>query len=272
MPRMPRTVEYPAFLERFIIQNAHESPFGRGGIHNESILTLRHCVVSHNVASAAGGGIYNQDGATLTLIDSTISDNASELWGGGICNHGVLTLDHSTVIRNRTTAFNLNDGNGGGIYNSYALTVVDSSISANEATLGGGIYTNLSGAGETTIAGSAVTGNLAHRRAAESTSTPAASPSTTAPSMAISARRAAAASTRPGGAPEQAVSQQCHGQQQSSGAGRRPLPEGLYGAAQQHRRRKRGARRPGLPGEVQLRRLQPDRQGDGGVPVRGRHR
>ncbi len=164
MPRMPRTVEFPAVIERFTIQNAHEPTFGRGGLYNESILTVRHSVVSHNAASAAGGGIYNEDGAALTISDSTISDNVAGLWGAGIYNDGVLTLDHSTVTRNRTAAPNPYNGEGGGIYNRQALTVVDSSISGNEANVGGGIYTNLLGIGETTLIGSAVVGNLAHRQ------------------------------------------------------------------------------------------------------------
>jgi predicted outer membrane repeat protein len=163
-PRLPRIMEFPAVIERFTIQNARESTFGEHGIGNNSILTLRHCVVSHNVASAVGGGIYNQDGATLTIIDSTISDNVSGLWGGGIYNDGVLVLDHSTVARNRTTAPNPGNGEGGGIYNRQALTVIDSSISGNEANTGGGIYTNLISIGETTIVGSAVVGNLAQRQ------------------------------------------------------------------------------------------------------------
>ena len=129
-----------------------------------SILTVRHSVVSHNAAGAAGGGIHNEDGAALTIIDSTISDNVTGLWGAGIYNDGVLILDHSTVTRNRTAAPDPHNGEGGGIYNRQALTVVDSSISGNEANVGGGIYTNLLGIGETTLIGSAVVGNLAHRQ------------------------------------------------------------------------------------------------------------
>ena len=58
-----------------------------------------------------GGGIFNAEGATVTLTNVTISGNEAKAYGGGgICNYGKLTLDGCTIQNN--TARHV----GGGIW------------------------------------------------------------------------------------------------------------------------------------------------------------
>lgn len=47
-----------------------------GGIYNAGDLTLRRVTISNNRATYAGG-LYNQGGATVTIIDSTVSGNTA---------------------------------------------------------------------------------------------------------------------------------------------------------------------------------------------------
>src|SRR5262249_2281268 len=68
-----------------------------GGIYNAGSLTLNDTEISHNATvgvggSLSGGGIYNEAGATATVISTTVSSNESDLRGGGIINDGTMTL------------------------------------------------------------------------------------------------------------------------------------------------------------------------------------
>jgi len=79
--------------------------------------------------NAKGGGIDNENGATLTLTDSTVSHAASGS-GGGIDNAGQMTVEHSTISGNQAVG-----GDGGGIDNEAGatLTVSNAIISGNSA-------------------------------------------------------------------------------------------------------------------------------------------
>jgi hypothetical protein len=115
-----------------------------GGIYNDqdATLTVNNCTVSGN-SSVRGGGIFNFV-ATLIVNKSTLSDNSAiGNSGGGIENfHGTLTVNNSTLSGNSA------DDNGGGIYNNGGegggcamLIVNNSSLSGNSAGFsGGGIY------------------------------------------------------------------------------------------------------------------------------------
>jgi hypothetical protein len=95
-----------------------------GGIHNRvssepwladtGVVILRHSRVVGNVATIGpGGGIVNQQGATLVIRDrSRVTANESNRRAGGIFNRGSLTISHSRVNGNRTGF------RGGGIYNA----------------------------------------------------------------------------------------------------------------------------------------------------------
>ncbi len=94
-------------------------------------LTIRNGQLSE------GGGIYNADTVTLTIINSTLSGNAAGL-GGGVFNSGTLTIINSTVSSNMASE-------GGGIYNpgSGPLTITNSTFSGNAALVAGGASFNL---------------------------------------------------------------------------------------------------------------------------------
>jgi hypothetical protein len=93
------------------------APAGGGGILNLGTLTLQDSTVSDNTATN-GGGINNV--GTANLFRSTVKDNYAVQTGGGIFNNGggSVTLDHSTVLRNRAI-----HGTGGGIDNAPGGTV-----------------------------------------------------------------------------------------------------------------------------------------------------
>ena len=148
-----------------------------GGIRNLGDLTLNGVHVDGNTTDDDGGGIFNEDGATMAInnsivsgnsatspngdgggisndgamaiTDSTISENSAEgdedVWAGGIWNEGVMTITRSSVISNTIEATNY-EVYGGGIANEANLIIRDSTIAGNEATAqddtayGGGIY------------------------------------------------------------------------------------------------------------------------------------
>lgn len=123
-----------------------------GGIYSPTTLTVSGSTVSGNTAHGSGGGIESIGLATVTA--STVSDNmASE--GGGIYSPATLTVTDSTVSGNATSA-----GDGGGLLNLGTLTVTGSTVSGNTTDDGGGGGVANDG-GNTTIANSTVSGNIA---------------------------------------------------------------------------------------------------------------
>jgi hypothetical protein len=103
---------------------------GGGGIYNHGTLTVIASTLSKNGVSAvslphyaAGGGIYNDKAAKLTLINSTLSGNHAESEGGGIYNAGNLTVINSTVSQN-TAGDIFSSGDGAGIFNASAGTLI----------------------------------------------------------------------------------------------------------------------------------------------------
>jgi beta-glucanase (GH16 family) len=118
-----------------------------GGILNYGTLSLDRVVVTGNTESSAGpasfdlggGGIYNGDGAVLSLTDSTVSDNTSLNQPGG----GVYGFFNSsiTVVRS-TISGNVSGDVAGGFRTLGDLTVVNSTVSGNVSTAwhGGGMF------------------------------------------------------------------------------------------------------------------------------------
>jgi len=86
-----------------------------------------------------GGGIFNAE--SLTLESVTLTNNTSG-FGSGLYNAGAATIKSSTIANNTGPsgegAFNL----GGGIFNAAnaTLRLENSTVAANEASIGGGIY------------------------------------------------------------------------------------------------------------------------------------
>jgi hypothetical protein len=119
-----------------------------GGIENHGMLTLTASTLNDNRAgppdftglhpSSCGGGIDNETGATLTVINSTVSHNSANAasygsgQGGGISNRGNLTVISSTISQNGGAGF---AGQGGGIFGPVTLT---NSIVAGNGVSGGG--------------------------------------------------------------------------------------------------------------------------------------
>ncbi|HEX8268603.1 MAG TPA: choice-of-anchor Q domain-containing protein [Flavobacterium sp.] len=149
------------------------NPGNGGALHISGITTttINGGTVSGNTAMREGGGLWNQTGSTMNLVNVTIDSNSAEgtdilHGGGGIFNNGgTLNLTTSTVSNNSTTGTNSNGGglhvkagtanimlstisgnttanNGGGIYNNAITTVNATTITDNTATSSGGGVAN----------------------------------------------------------------------------------------------------------------------------------
>ena len=104
-----------------------------GGIFNTGTLTVTGSTINHNSANASGGGIDNQ--GTASVINSTITDNFAALInpathggsGGGVFNSdtGTLTVVNSTIARNFVEG-----GSGGGLYVQGGTVKLDNTIVA----------------------------------------------------------------------------------------------------------------------------------------------
>ncbi|HMB92338.1 MAG TPA: right-handed parallel beta-helix repeat-containing protein, partial [Rhodothermales bacterium] len=121
-----------------------------GGIRNLGVLTIENSTFSGNVGTmntgtSYGGGIWN--GGELTVRGSALFDNRASV-GAGIYNEstGVLTMENSTLSKNRASS-EAGGGDGGGLYNFNGVVTVESStISGNIATSeGGGIFARFFG-------------------------------------------------------------------------------------------------------------------------------
>ena len=102
-----------------------------------------------------GGGIFTDDGTSLTLLRTGVVGNATEVGnGGGIAAGGDLALRDSAVIDNFAKFF------AGGIYGGLAanpITLTNSTVADNQATSAGGV----SATGDVSITDSTLTGNFA---------------------------------------------------------------------------------------------------------------
>lgn len=69
----------------------NEAPYGAGVYSSDTVGTLQEMVIEANVSSgadSAGGGLYVDSDASLTLTDCTVDDNSTEGWGGGLYTGG----------------------------------------------------------------------------------------------------------------------------------------------------------------------------------------
>jgi hypothetical protein len=139
-----------AFIQGLVITGGNGSPDDRGfrrggGILNSGTLTVTNCDIQNNTAQL-GGGIYNDDGAELTIINSGVvnrtfvSENSGGD-GGGIYNTGNLTISGGAELLDNDA-----DGNGGGIFvNQGQVTIDAGNVIGNSAAGDGGGIMNLGG-------------------------------------------------------------------------------------------------------------------------------
>jgi predicted outer membrane repeat protein len=135
---------------------------GNGGdgaaINNRRFLTVDSCLFENNIATEAGGAIYNGEQALIPIIrNSEFRGNLSDP-GGAILNSGTIHLiTNSTFIDNETAIANISgtieeishstfERNthpiaGGAIYNPEGIieSIINSTFSDNSSPIGGAI-------------------------------------------------------------------------------------------------------------------------------------
>ncbi|MBE7472855.1 MAG: hypothetical protein DPW09_27460 [Anaerolineae bacterium] len=111
-------------------------------------------IAGGRITANFGGGVFVNNGSTLTLTDSQVIGNSAASGGGGIyVSDSALTLVNSRVSSNSTTS------DGGGIYADVSTVILTGSlVDLNKATSGGGIYT---GSGTLTLTNSQIVSNSA---------------------------------------------------------------------------------------------------------------
>ena len=109
-----------------------------GGIFNGGTLTVSNSALTANATDGEGGGIYNSQGATLTIRNSITDGQSHRLnalnagGGGGVANRGTLIVIDSALFDNWAV-------DGGGIINGGTAAVINSTVSGNRGI--GGIFT-----------------------------------------------------------------------------------------------------------------------------------
>jgi len=125
----------------------------RAGIANGGAITLVDSMVSRNTATDLdGGGILNDETATLLVTRSTVSENTAGRFGGGIRNLGVAEIIDTTVANNTSMQFT------GGVSNRGTLWLTQVTVAGNFAAERGGGVGNV---GTATLTNVTVSGNEA---------------------------------------------------------------------------------------------------------------
>ena len=122
---------------------------GGGGVYVESggDAAITNATITGNAAtgtSGSGGGLFVASDAMATVNGGTISANTANRAGAGIENAGgTLTLNSVAVNGNVIPAETAMPGNGGGLHSGGGtVTVMGGQFMGNEATEGGGLWTN----------------------------------------------------------------------------------------------------------------------------------
>lgn len=116
--------------------NGVNTDAGGGICNNQGTLDVRASAFTHNHAQLTGGGIYNEDIATIA--DTTFDRNTTAR-GGGIFHNAGAYGTSILVVTGCDFTSNYAASNGAGIYNNSQLTVTDSTFSHNSGQWGGGI-------------------------------------------------------------------------------------------------------------------------------------
>ena len=151
---------------------------GNGGAinnHTGASLTLVRTLVSNNVASLYGGGVYSA--GSVVFSETRLSGNTA-FTGGGLYAKGSATLSLTTLSKNHASVFggglfvaggstasvlqttlseNSAGSHGGGVFVSGTATITQSTLTGNTAVTGGGLTNN----GVTRVALSTLAGNTA---------------------------------------------------------------------------------------------------------------
>ncbi len=110
------------------------------GIYNNNYLVINNSTFSGNHTDGAGGGVFGNIDSTTTVLNSTFKENSAAGDGGGIYSLCEVAIDDSTFSGNSAGNF------GGGVYHGQhdpgciAHAITNSTLSVNQATSGGGIY------------------------------------------------------------------------------------------------------------------------------------
>jgi uncharacterized repeat protein (TIGR01451 family) len=128
-------------LDNLTVSNGVADDLGTGarggGIFNRGTLIIQNgSMISHNQATAWGGGFYNTSAGTVEVLsDSQITSNLADFGGGIMTDGDRVTIDASTVSNNTADY-------GGGLFNRRTdVTITNSIIDSNIATISaGGIW------------------------------------------------------------------------------------------------------------------------------------
>ncbi|WP_170134747.1 choice-of-anchor Q domain-containing protein, partial [Marinirhabdus gelatinilytica] len=120
------------------------NPGNGGALHvtgNAATVDIEESTIDSNSAASEGGGLWNQDGATMNVLTSTVSRNSANEGGGVYNNTGAITMIMRSTISSNDAA-----ANGGGITNDGASLDLNAvTVGANTAGgTGGGIQSNTS--------------------------------------------------------------------------------------------------------------------------------
>jgi subtilisin-like proprotein convertase family protein len=125
-----------------------------GGIYNENILISSGTLISGNVSTQQGGGLYNAASGQVILTGGGLRGNESQsAAGGAFFNAGIANLAGVSLTSNRAGT------SGGGVHNTGSMSINANTISINTATgqPGGGIYNQ----GVLTVTNTALISNTA---------------------------------------------------------------------------------------------------------------
>lgn len=133
-----------------------------GGIYNEHLITLANTtVISGNAAygdgnSDFGGGIFNDQDATIAITGTTVAGNLTDNEGGGLYNLGTAQVGAGSTFNGNSVDATYNDdpveGNtgGGAIWNDATIAISGTTLENNsvydpyydDSAYGGGIAGN----------------------------------------------------------------------------------------------------------------------------------
>lgn len=112
------------------------------GVRNNGTLTIRNSEIVGNRAWDKGGGVFNDEGAELTIIDSLIADNSAVTFADeALTQSEIRDVDPEEYPEG---VFQLPDGGyGGGLFNDNGgtVTIIDTTFRNNFARIsGGGVF------------------------------------------------------------------------------------------------------------------------------------